>query len=223
MSIKAFSAIIIRDVKLATRSFGDMLTLVLFFTMIGVIIPFAVGPNKALLSSIAPGIVWMAAFLSSLLAIDRFFRADYEDGSLLAMRHASISLEMIAFAKLIALWLTVILPLIIASPMLALMLNMDFEIFGRTILSLLLGTPALIAFGGVGAAITVSLKRGGLIAPVLILPLSIPILIFGISAIRSNSGMGVEDNAMLFLAGISLLAMAFTPFAIALALRLEQE
>jgi heme exporter protein B len=157
------------------------------------------------------------------LAIDRFFRSDFEDGSLLAMRHASISLSAIAFAKLIAIWLTTILPLIIATPMLALMLNMDYDIFWRTILSLLIGTPALIAFGGIGAAVTVSLKRGGLIAPVLILPLSIPILIFGILAIRANSGIGVESTAMLYLSSISLLAMVFSPFAIALALRLDQE
>ncbi len=223
MSFRAFTAIIKRDVKMAMRSFGDGLTLVLFFIMIGVIIPFAVGPNKVLLATIAPGVVWMAAFLSSLLAIDRFFRADFEDGSLLAMRHASISLSTIAFAKLIALWLTTILPLIFATPMLAMMLNMDYELFFRTILSLLVGTPALIAFGGIGAAITVSLKRGGLIAPVLILPLSIPILIFGISAIKTNAGVGVENTAVLFLLGISMLAMVFAPFAIALALKLDQE
>ncbi len=221
--MKPFNAILIRDIKLASRSFGDVLTLVLFFIMIGVIIPFAIGPNKMLLASIAPGIIWMAAFLSSLLAIDRFFRADFEDGSLLAMRHANISLSAIAFAKLIALWVITILPLIIATPILAMMLFMDFEILIRTILSLLAGTPALIAFGGIGAAITVSLKRGGLIAPVLILPISIPILIFGISSIKANAGIGVESAAMLFLIAISLLAMVFAPFAIALALRLDQE
>jgi len=223
MSFKAFNAIIIRDVKLATRSFGDALTLVLFFIMIGVVVPFAIGPNKNLLATIAPGIIWMAAFLSSLLAIDRFFKEDYEDGSLLAYRHANISLSTIAFAKLISLWLITILPLIIATPMLALMLNLDFEILGRTILSLLVGTPALIALGGIGASITVSLKKGGLIAPVLIFPLSIPILIFGVLAIKANGGIGVESASLSFLAAISLLTFCFAPFVISLALKLEQE
>ena len=221
--MNSFFAIIRRDIKLATYSFGDMLTLVLFFIMIGVIVPIAIGPDKNLLSKIAPGIVWIAAFLSSLLALDKIFRIDHEDGSLLAMRHGSISFEAIVFGKLIAHWLTTILPLIITSPMLALMLNMDIATFWRTIISLLVGTPALIAFGAVGAAITVSLKRGGLIAPVLILPLSLPILIFGVSAININAGAGTSSAALLILAALSLISMALTPFASALALKLTQE
>ncbi len=221
--MKAFFSIIKRDIKLATRSFGDMLTLVLFFIMIGVIVPIAIGPDKKLLASIAPGVVWMAAFLSSLLALDRVFRVDHEDGSLLAMRHASISFEEIVFAKLIAHWLTSILPLIIATPMLALMLHMNMEIFKFTIISLLVGTPALISFGAVGAAITVSLRRGGLIAPVLILPLSLPILIFGVSSIEINSGVGTQRSALLILSALSLMAVIITPFASALALKLTQE
>ncbi len=221
--MKAFLSIIRRDIKLATSSFGDMLTLVLFFIMIGVIVPIAIGPDKNLLASIAPGVIWIAAFLSSLLALDKMFRQDFDDGSLLAMRHASISFEAIVFAKLIAHWLTSILPLIIATPMLALMLNMNTQILIYTIISLLVGTPALISFGAVGAAITVSLRRGGLIAPVLILPLSLPILIFGVSAIKLGTGAGTQSAALLILGAISLITVAFTPFASALALKLTQE
>lgn len=221
--MNAFSTVIIRDLKLATRSMGDSLTLILFFVMIGLIIPIAIGPDKVLLARLAPGIVWIAAFLSSLLALDRLFRADHEDGSLNAFRHASISLEAITLAKLIAYWLTTALPLIIATPLMAVMLNMDLDTFWRTVFSLLLGTPALVAFGAIGAAITVSLRRGGLIAPVLILPLSIPILIFGVSAIAANAGPDAEMAAQMFLAGISLVAVAFAPFAIALALKLAGE
>ena len=221
--MNAFVAVVAHDLKLATRSFGDLLTLILFFVMIGVIVPFAIGPDKVLLARLSPGIVWIAAFLSSLLALDRLFRVDQEDGSLLAFRHATISLETITFAKLIAHWLTSALPLILATPILAVMLNMDMTIFWRTVISLLLGTPALTAFGAVGAAITVSLRRGGLIAPVLILPLSVPILIFGTSAISANAGPDAEVAAQLFLAGISLVSVALAPFAAALALKLTQE
>jgi len=221
--MSAFFAILTRDIKLTARSFGDLLTLILFFVMIGVIVPFAIGPDKTLLARLAPGIVWIAAFLSSLLALDRLFRADMEDGSLLAFRHATISLETITFAKLIAHWLSSALPLIVATPVLAVMLNMDMTVFWRTIYSLILGTPALTAFGAVGAAITVSLRRGGLIAPVLILPLSVPILIFGVSAISANAGPNAETAAQLFLAGISIVSFVFAPFAAALALKLSQE
>jgi len=221
--MSAFTALLVRELKLATRASGDVLTLILFFVMVGTITPFAIGPDKVLLARLAPGIIWIAAFLASLLAMDRLFRADHEDGSLLAMRHAALSMEAITLAKLIAHWLTTAVPLIIATPLMAVMLNMDMTIFWRTIVSLALGTPALTAFGAVGAAVTVSLRRGGLIAPVLIMPLSIPILIFGVSAINANAGPGAEMAAMLFLGGISLVATAFVPFAAALALKLTQE
>lgn len=219
----AFWAVLMRDLRLSARTLGDTLTLLLFFIMVGVIVPFAIGPDKETLARLAPGIVWIAAFLSTLLAVDRLFRGDHEDGSLLAMRQASISLAAISFAKLIAHWITSAVPLILAVPLMAVMLNMDGITFWRTVLSLLVGTPALTAFGAVGAAITVSLRRGGLIAPVLILPLSVPILIFGVSAIAANAGPGAEGAALLFLGGISLIAVAFAPFAAALALKLTQE
>lgn len=218
-----FFAIIMRDIRLALRHAGDMLTFVLFFILIGVIVPFAIGPDKQLLAKIAPGIVWIAAFLSSLLALDRLFKTDHEDGSLTALRHASISLDAITFGKLIAHWLTTALPLMAAVPIMALFLNMDWSSFWRTELALLVGTPALTAFGAIGAALTVSLRRGALIAPVLILPLSVPILIFGTAAISSGASVGGERSALLFLAGISLMTTTIAPFAAALALKLGEE
>lgn len=221
--MNALVALMARDLKLATKTFGDTLTLILFFVMVGTIVPFAIGPDKIQLARLAPGIVWIAAFLSTLLTLDRVFRTDHEDGSLLAMRHAAISLEAITFAKLAAHWLTSAVPLILATPLMAVMLNMDLDTFWRTVLSLLLGTPALTAFGALGAAVTVSLRRGGLIAPVLILPLSVPILIFGVGAITANVAPGAETAALLLLAGISLVSVAFAPFAAALALKLTQE
>ena len=221
--MSGFLALIGRDLKLATRVGGDALTLVLFFVMVGVIVPFAIGPDGATLSRLAPGIVWIAAFLSMLLGLDRLFRADSEDGSLLLFRHAAVGLESIVAAKVIAHWLLTALPLIIASPILAVLLAMDFAAWEHTVISLLLGTPALVAFGTIGAAVTVSLRRGGLIAPVLILPLSIPILIFGTSAIATGAPAGTGTPALLFLAAISLVTLAITPFAAALALRLGEE
>jgi heme exporter protein B len=218
-----FLAVILRDLRLATRVGGDALTLVLFFVMVGVIVPFAIGPDSAMLSRLAPGIVWIAAFLSMLLGLDRLFRTDEEDGSLLLFRHAALPLEAIVAAKIVAHWLLTALPLIVASPLLAILLAMDVPSWEKTVVSLLLGTPALVALGTIGAAVTVSLKRGGLIAPVLILPLSIPILIFGTGAIASGSPEGISNAALLFLAAISLVTLALAPFAAALALRLAED
>ncbi|MDR3475558.1 MAG: heme exporter protein CcmB [Devosia sp.] len=218
-----FLAVILRDLRLATRVGGDALTLVLFFVMVGVIVPFAIGPDSATLSRLAPGIVWIAAFLSMLLGLDRLFRTDEEDGSLLLFRHAALPLEAIVGAKLVAHWLLTALPLIVASPFLAILLAMDFASWERTVISLLLGTPGLVALGSVGAAVTVSLKRGGLIAPVLILPLSIPILIFGTGAIAATNPQGISNAALLFLAAISLVTLVLAPFAAALALRLAED
>ncbi|HWA19662.1 MAG TPA: heme exporter protein CcmB [Devosia sp.] len=218
--MNAFLAIIGRDLRLAARSGGDALTLVLFFVMVGVIVPFAIGPDKAQLARLAPGIVWIAAFLAMLLGLDRLFRADEEDGTLLLFRHAALPLEAIAGAKLIAHWLLTALPLIVASPLLAILLSMDQATWLRTVLALACGTPALTALGAVGAAATVSLKRGGLLAPVIILPLAIPVLIFGVGAIAGPTGTAA---ALLFLSAFSLVAVAFCPFAAALALRVSSE
>jgi heme exporter protein B len=218
--VSAVLAIIVRDVRLAARLGGDALTLVLFFVMVGAVVPFAIGPDRALLAELAPGIVWIAAFLSMLLGLDRLFRADEDDGSLLLFRHAAIPLEVVVAAKLVAHWLLTALPLVVATPILAVLLAMDQATWLETVLALLAGTPALTAFGTIGAAVTVSLKRGGLLAPVLILPLCIPVLIFGVSAIGAPEG---SNAAMLFLTAISLVSVAFCPFAAALALRVSGE
>ncbi len=216
----AFLAIIGRDLKLATRTGGDALTLVLFFVMVGAVTPFAIGPDRVLLQKLAPGIVWIAAFLSMLLGLDRLFRADEDDGTLLLFRHAEIPLEAVVAAKVIAHWLLTALPLLIATPLLAILLAMDAGTWGRTVLALLLGTPALTAFGTIGAAVTVSLRRGGLLAPVLILPLCVPVLIFGVAVVSAPDG---SSAALLFLAALSLVSVAFCPFAAALALRVSSE
>lgn len=217
--MRGFLALVGRDLRLAFRVGGEALTLVLFFVMIGVVVPFAIGPDSAQLGRLAPGIVWIAAFLSMLLGLDRLFRADDEDGSLRLFRHAALPLPALVLAKMLAHWLLTALPLILASPILAVMLSMSMEDWLRAMLSLALGTPALVAFGTLGAAVTVSLKRGGLIAPVLILPLCVPVLIFGVGAI---AGLGTAQ-ATVFLAAISLLTTAFSPFFAALALQAAED
>ena len=217
--MSAFRALIGRDLKLAFRAGGEALTLVLFFVMVAVIVPFAIGPDRPQLSRLAPGIVWIAAFLSMLLGLDRLFRADDEDGSLTLLRHAGLPLEAVVAAKVIAHWLVTALPLLVATPVLALLLSMSWAQWGMTVLALLIGTPALVSFGALGAAVTVGLRRGGLIAPVLILPLAIPVMIFGVGMMDPMAGGG----ATLFLIALSLVVTAFSPFAAALALRAAGE
>ncbi|WP_424983407.1 heme exporter protein CcmB [Maritalea sp. S77] len=221
--MKPFLAVLTRDMKLATRIGGDSLTVLLFYIMTGAIMPFAIGPDKDQLAQLGPAIIWISALLSLLLALDRLFRMDHEDGSLLAMRQASLPLEMIVVAKICAHWVTTALPLIVATPILAILLNLEIDQTLRVIFTLLVGTPALICFGAIGAAVTVSIKRGGLIAPILILPLSIPTLIFGVSAVSSGAIANAQDAALLFLAGFTLLSLVFTPFAAALALKMAAE
>lgn len=218
--MSAILAIFSRDLRLAARLGGDVLTLVLFFVMVGAVVPFAIGPDRELLAQLAPGIVWIAAFLSMLLGLDRLFRADEDDGSLLLFHHTAVSLEAIVATKMVAHWLLTALPVIISSPILAVLLSMDQATWLRTMLALLVGTPALAALATIGAAVTVSLKRGGLLAPVLILPLSIPVLIFGVAMIGAPEG---SSAAFLFLSALSLVSVAFCPFAAALALRVSAE
>ncbi len=215
----AFGALLVRELRLAFRAGGEAMTLVLFFVMVGVIVPFAIGPDRPQLMRLAPGIVWIAAFLSMLLGLDRLFRADEEDGALILMRHAGLPLEAVVAAKLMTHWLVTALPLLLATPILALLLSMSFTQWSMTLFALLLGTPALTGFGTLGAAVTVGLRRGGLVAPVLILPLCIPVMIFGVGALDPLAGTG----ALLFLGALSLVVAAFAPFAAALALRAAGE
>ncbi|MCS6762528.1 MAG: heme exporter protein CcmB [Candidatus Devosia symbiotica] len=209
-----FMAMLRRELRLALRGGGDVLILVLFFMIVGAIVPFAVGPDQTLLASIAPGIIWIATFLAMLLGLERLFRPDHEDGSLILLRQAELPLSAVIAAKLIVHWLVSAVPLLLASPILALLLAIDVPAFGRTLVSLALGTPALAAFSAIGAAVTVPIRHGGLIAPILIAPLSVPVLIFGVSAITSPQ----SGAATLFLAALSVMAVALTPFVAAFAI-----
>ena len=216
--MNGFLAVLARELRLSLRGGGEMLTLVLFFVIVGAVVPFAVGPDKALLARIAPGVVWIAAFLAMLLGLEKLFGPDREDGTLSLYRLADLPLSGVVAAKVIAHWLTAALPLILASPVLALLLAMDISTFFRTLLSLLLGTPALAGFGAIGAALTVATRRGGLLAPILIAPLSVPVLIFGVGAIAPAGGPDQAQVAALLLAALSLTVATLSPFAAALAI-----
>ena len=217
--MNAFLALVRREVRLSTRRGGDMLTPVLFFVIVAALFPFAIGPDRDQLARLAPGIVWTSALLAMLLGLDRLFRDDAADGSLALYRHALLPLEAVVAAKVIAHWLLSALPLLVASPVLALLLSMPADAYFRTLAALALGTPALVAFGTLGAAVTVHLRRGGLLAPVLILPLSAPVLIFGV-----GSATAVSSSApLLFLTALSLVACALSPLLAALALRLGDD
>jgi len=182
----ALAALIQRDIKIALRVGGGALIGVLFFLTVVVLMPFAVGPDLALLTRLGPAILWLGALLASLLTLDRLFMADHEDGSLDLIVMSRTPLELACAAKALAHWLAAGLPLIIAAPVLGLLLNLDAASTSAVALTLLAGTPALTFTGMIGAALSVTLHRGGLLLAVLVLPLSIPVLIFGRGSLASR-------------------------------------
>ncbi len=213
-------ALLVRDLKLSIRAGGGALVGVLFFLTIVAVIPFGVGPDLNLLSRIGPAIVWIGALLSSLLGLDRLFQAECEDGSLDVLLMHDTPLVLTVFVKCLAHWLATGLPLVIASPLLGLFMNMNEVAIGAVMLTLVVGSPAITFIGAVGAAVAVALPRGGLLVSILVLPLAVPVLIFGVSA----SYAAVEDPApflppFLILMALTLFFAAIGPAAAALALR----
>ena len=213
-------ALLLRDLRLALRAGGGFGLGLAFFLILTVLVPFSVGPQSALLSSIAPGILWLGALLACLLSLDRLLALDFEDGSLDVLATAPLPLEAALAVKGLAHWITTGLPLVLAAPFLGVLLNLPAEGFGWLVISLLLGTPALSMIGTFGAALTVGIKRGGLLMSLLVLPLYVPTLIFGAEAARRGA-VGMDAETPLFLlAGISLGSIALLPFAAAAALRM---
>jgi heme exporter protein B len=213
-------ALILRDMRLALRAGGGALIGALFFLIVVSMVPFAVGPNLALLAQIGPAILWLGALLASLLALDRLFAADYEDGSLDLLTTGSMPLELAVTAKALAHWLTTGLPLVVISPLLALLLNVDLKASGPLALTLLAGTPALTFIGLIGAALSVTLRRGGLLLAVLVLPLTVPVLIFGVAAANSAiTGPVPFGPPFTILCALTLASVVIGPFAAAAALR----
>jgi heme exporter protein B len=221
--VRAFLALIGRDLRLALRGGFASLVSVVFFVIAAALFPLGVGPELNLLARIAPGVLWVCALLAAMLSLDRMFHDDFEDGSLEQIALGVLPLELVALSKAIAHWLTTGLPLVIAAPVLAVLLNMTAEGFVVLIVSLLLGTPILSALGSVGAALTVGLRRGGVLLSLLVLPLYVPVLIFGVGAVEGAIyGFG-ERAHLLILAGGLIGALVLAPFAAAAALRLALE
>ena len=217
-------ALLIRDLRLALRAGGGFGLGLAFFLLVAVLVPLGVGPEPATLAKIAPGILWVGALLACLLSLDRIFALDFEDGSLDLLATAPIPLEGVVAVKACAHWLVTGLPLTLAAPALGVLLNLPGQGYGWLVASLALGTPALSVIGAFGAALTVGLKRGGLLLSLLVLPLYVPTLIFGITAI-SSALMSPEGfmASFLILSAISLVSIALAPFAAAAALRVHMQ
>lgn len=214
-------ALLIRDFRLAMRAGGGFGLGLAFFLLVAVLVPLGVGPEAAVLAKIAPGILWVAALLACLLSLDRIFALDFEDGSLDLLATAPMPLEGVVAVKALAHWLVTGLPLTVVAPVLGLLLNLPAAGYGWLLASLMLGTPALSVIGCFGAALTVGLKRGGLLLSLLVLPLYVPTLIFGAEVVKRGAmGMDVA-TPLLMLAGITAGAAALLPIASAAAIRVN--
>jgi heme exporter protein B len=214
-------ALLARDMRLAVRAGGGFGLGLAFFLIVVVLVPFGVGPQSALLSKIAPGILWLGALLACLLSLDRIFALDHEDGSLDLLATSPLPMEGIVSVKALAHWLTTGLPLVLAAPVLGVLLNLPGPGFGWLVLSLALGTPALSVIGTFGAALTVGLKRGGLLLSLLVLPLYVPTLIFGAEVARRGAEGMAPGTPLALLAGITCGTIALLPFASAAVLKVN--
>jgi heme exporter protein B len=220
--MKAFLTLIVGDLRLARRQGGALTTALGFYLIVVAALPLGLGPDLNLLSRIAPGVLWVALLLSALLTADRMFQDDFEDGTLEILALGQLPLEMVALAKSIAHWLTVGVPLLLLAPLLALMLNMEPRAYLPLMLTLLAGTPAVSFLAAIGSALTLGLRRAGVLLPLLILPLYVPILIFGVAAIDSAmTGPGSFVAPFTVLCAATLASAVLAPLAAAAALRLN--
>lgn len=211
--------IIRRDLRLALRQGSDSVMVVTFFVLTVILFPFGIGPEANILERVSPGVLWVTALLASMLSLDRLFQADYEDGSLELLALTPTALEVLVIGKVIAHWLTTGLPLMIAAPVLAVLLHMNGEGFLSLLVTMLLGTPSLSLIGAMGAALVLGARRGGVLLSLLVLPLYIPVLIFGVGAIDA-AVQGLEQSAqLLVMGGILLAALPLAPLAASAALR----
>ncbi len=219
--LKAWRQIFKRDLLIAFRRRSEIIHPLIFFVMVISLFPLAIGDDKALLQKIAPAIIWVTALLSTMLSLDNLFRSDFEDGSLEQMTLLKTPLSFLVTAKIIAHWFITGLPLILITPLLAVLLYLPADTVSMLLLTLLLGTPTLSLIGAVGIALTVALRQGGVILSLLILPLYIPVLIFATLALQ-NTAQGFSAEAQLaMLLAILVLAITLSPFAIAAALKVS--
>lgn len=217
-----FWTLVRRDTRLALKDSGAIGTALGFYLIVVAILPLGLGPDLNLLSRIAPGVLWIALLLAVLLTLDRIFHADHEDGTLDLIATGSLPLELVAAAKALAHWFTCVVPLIVCAPALGLLLNLDIAGYGMLVLTMLAGTPALSFLGAIGAALTLGIRRGGLLLSLVILPLYIPTLIFGVNAISmALMGPGSPWPALAILSAISLASLVLGPWLAAAALRVQ--
>jgi heme exporter protein B len=217
--VRTFVRLVARDLRLALRQRADAGLVVLFFVLTAALFPFAVGPEPNLLARMAPGVIWVTALLAVLLSLERLFLADYEDGSLELLALAPLPLEATVLAKALAHWLTTGLPLVVAAPLLALLYNMEPAGLPMLILAMILGSPSLSLIGAVGAALTLGARRGGVLIPLLVLPLNVPVLIFGVAALdAAMAGLSARPH-LLILGALFLVSLVVAPLAGAAALR----
>jgi heme exporter protein B len=215
--------VIRRDLILAMRRRADVLTTLVFFVMVVSLFPLGVGPELSMLRKMAPGVLWVAALLASMLSLGRLFLADYLDGTLEQMMMAPQSLSMLVLGKMTAHWMVSGLPLVLMAPVLGLQFDMSGQTLGVLIVGLLLGTPILSMIGAIGAALTLGLRGGGVLLSLLVLPLCIPVLIFGAGAVEAiSSGLSIVSHLSL-LGAMLVLALVFTPWVTAHALRISME
>jgi heme exporter protein B len=218
-----FTSILVRDMRLAWAQGGTGTMALSFFLIAVTLFPFGVGPEPQILARIAAGVIWVVALLACLLSLDRLYQADYEDGSLDDLALSPLGLTGVAAAKTLAHWLATVLPLVAITPVLGMLLNLPTEAYGMLLLSLLIGTPALSLIGSIGAALTVSVRRGGVLMALLVLPLYVPTLIFAVGAVDAISTQLDPTPHLALLGAVTLIALAIGPFASAAALRLSLE
>ena len=219
--MSAFAAIVRRDLILAVRHPGEAANPLLFFLVVVALVPLGLSPRRETLELIAPGVFWIAALLAALLSLERMFRTDFEDGSLELMLISPHPLPIIVLAKILAHWLVTGLPLLVAAPLFALLLALPAHSLGVLVAALALGTPTLSAVGAIGVALTVGLRRGGMLLSVLVLPLYIPVLVFGASAVSAAAG-GLPVLGQLYVLGaLAALSFSLAPLAAAAALRIS--
>ena len=217
-----FLALLRRDIRLALREGGAIGSALGFYLIVVALLPLGLGPDLNLLARIAGGLLWIALLLAALLSLPRLFEADFEDGGLELLAAGPLPLEAVAAAKALAHWLTTGVPLTLLAPVLGLLLNLDLAAYSVLVLSMLLGTPAVSFLGAIGAALTLRSRRGGLLIALLVLPLYVPTLIFGISAMSAAAlGSGGMAASLLILAAISLASLVLAPVAAAAALRAQ--
>jgi len=218
--LKAFYYLLMRDLRLAFRSSHELANPIIFFILVVSLFPMAVTPTPAILQEMAPGVIWVSALLSVMLSLDRLFKQDYEDGSLDQLMLSPNPLMILVLAKVCAHWLLTGLPLVIIAPLLGLFMSMPVEAMPALIYSLLLGTPVLSLIGAIGVSLTVAVNRGGVLLSLIVLPLYIPILIFGANAVDvAMDGLSVRGQ-LLFLGSVLALALSLAPAATAVALRI---